>query len=88
MPAHVDRGGLPDAMVDTGSTTVRASKKAAGLDHHGRVPAAHLRGDLSGMNFAVMPELAWEHGFTATIIQRLLAALLPLLYIKRKGWLR
>ena len=42
----------------------------------------------SGMNFAVMPELAWEHGFTATIIQTLLAALLPLLYIKRKGWLR
>ena len=41
-----------------------------------------------GMNFAVMPELAWEHGFTATIIQTLLAALLPLLYIKRKGWLR
>ncbi|MGI6856618.1 CorA family divalent cation transporter [Mesorhizobium sp. 1B3] len=41
-----------------------------------------------GMNFSVMPELAWKHGFTATIIQTLLAALLPLLYIKRKGWLR
>jgi hypothetical protein len=41
-----------------------------------------------GMNFAVMPELAWEHGFTATIIQTLLAALLPLIYIKKKGWLR
>ena len=40
------------------------------------------------MNFAVMPELAWEHSFTATIIQTLLAALLPFLYIKRKGWLR
>lgn len=41
-----------------------------------------------GMNFAVMPELAWEHGFLATIILTLLAALLPLLYIKRRGWLR
>lgn len=41
-----------------------------------------------GMNFAVMPELTWKHGFTATIIQTLLAALLPLLYIKKKGWLR
>lgn len=41
-----------------------------------------------GMNFAVMPELAWAHGFTATIIQTLLAALLPLWYIRRKGWLR
>jgi magnesium transporter len=41
-----------------------------------------------GMNFAVMPELAWKWGFTATIILTLLAALLPLLYIKYKGWLR
>jgi magnesium transporter len=41
-----------------------------------------------GMNFAAMPALAWEHGFTATIMQTLLAALLPLIYIKKKGWLR
>lgn len=41
-----------------------------------------------GMNFAVMPELAWEHGFVATIVLTLLAALLPLIYIKQKGWLR
>ncbi|MGE0239337.1 MAG: CorA family divalent cation transporter [Parvibaculaceae bacterium] len=41
-----------------------------------------------GMNFAVMPELSCKHGFTATIIRTLLAALLPLLYFKKKGWLR
>lgn len=41
-----------------------------------------------GMNFAVMPELAWKHGFSFTILLTLLAALLPLLYIKKKGWLR
>ncbi len=41
-----------------------------------------------GMNFAVMPELAWKHGFPTTIILTLLAALLPLVYIKQKGWLR
>lgn len=41
-----------------------------------------------GMNFAVMPELSWQWGFTATILLTLLAALLPLWYIKRKGWLR
>lgn len=41
-----------------------------------------------GMNFAVMPELAWEHGFTVSILLTFAAALLPLLYIKRKGWLR
>jgi len=28
-----------------------------------------------GMNFSVMPELTWKHGFTATIIETLLAAL-------------
>lgn len=41
-----------------------------------------------GMNFAVMPELSWKWGFTVTILLTLLAALLPLWYIKRKGWLR
>jgi magnesium transporter len=41
-----------------------------------------------GMNFAVMPELSWEWGFTVTILLTLLAALLPLAYIKKKGWLR
>jgi magnesium transporter len=41
-----------------------------------------------GMNFAVMPELSWKHGFTMSIALTLIAALLPLIYIKRKGWLR
>jgi magnesium transporter len=41
-----------------------------------------------GMNFAVMPELSWKHGFTMSIALTLMAALLPLVYIKRKGWLR
>lgn len=41
-----------------------------------------------GMNFAVMPELTWKWGFTVTLILTLLAALLPLWYIKHKGWLR
>ncbi len=41
-----------------------------------------------GMNFAVMPELSWKHGFTMSIALTFAAALLPLVYIKRKGWLR
>jgi magnesium transporter len=41
-----------------------------------------------GMNFAVMPELSWEWGFTVTIAMTLAAALLPLIYIRQKGWLR
>ena len=40
------------------------------------------------MNFAVMPELSWEHGFIYSITLTLAGALLPLVYIKRKGWLR
>jgi len=47
-----------------------------------------LVGTLYGMNFAVMPELSWEHGFIYSMLLTLGAALLPLLYIKRKGWLR
>ena len=41
-----------------------------------------------GMNFAVMPELSWEHGFIYSVILTLFGALLPLVYIKWKGWLR
>jgi len=40
------------------------------------------------MNFSVMPELSWRLGFPVSIAMTLIAALLPLLYIKRKGWLR
>lgn len=47
-----------------------------------------LIASLYGMNFAVMPELSWEYGFVFTIGLTLGAALLPLWYIKRKGWLR
>jgi magnesium transporter len=41
-----------------------------------------------GMNFAIMPELSWENGFIYSVILTLVGALLPLVYIKWKGWLR
>ena len=41
-----------------------------------------------GQNFAVMPELSWKNGFIYSIVLTLFGALLPLLYIKWKGWLR
>lgn len=47
-----------------------------------------LVASIYGMNFAVMPELAWIHGFPAAIGLATLAALLPMLYIKYRGWLR
>ena len=47
-----------------------------------------LVGTFYGMNFAVMPELSWKHGFIYSMLLTLGAALLPLYYIKRRGWLR
>ncbi|MCV7145806.1 magnesium transporter CorA family protein [Mycobacterium riyadhense] len=41
-----------------------------------------------GMNFTWMPELEWEYGFLATTLLTLIAAVIPLAYIKQKGWLR
>lgn len=40
-----------------------------------------LVGTFYGMDFAVMPELSWEHGFLYCMI-------FTLAYIKYKGWLR
>jgi magnesium transporter len=47
-----------------------------------------LVASLYGMNFSVMPELSWEHGFPMSIGLTLIVSLLPLWYIKRRGWLR
>ena len=41
-----------------------------------------------GMNFTWMPELDWQQGFLVTTLMTLVAALIPLAYIKHKGWLR
>ncbi|MEV6426764.1 CorA family divalent cation transporter [Nocardia sp. NPDC051463] len=38
-----------------------------------------------GMNFTWMPELEWQHGFLATTVTTLVAAVIPLVYITRKG---
>lgn len=47
-----------------------------------------LIASIYGMNFAVMPELSWEHGFPVAILLTLVAALLPLIYVRYRGWLR
>ena len=47
-----------------------------------------LVGTMYGMNFAYMPELAWQWGFPVTILLTFLSAILPLIYIKKKRWLR
>jgi magnesium transporter len=40
-----------------------------------------------GMNFKHMPELDWEFGYPMSLILMIIAALLPYLYFKRRGWL-
>jgi magnesium transporter len=40
-----------------------------------------------GMNFRVMPELQWEHGYPMALVMMLLAAVLPYLFFKWKKWL-
>jgi magnesium transporter len=45
-----------------------------------------LVGTIYGMNFANMPELAWELGYPMALAAMLASAILPYLYFKRRGW--
>ena len=40
-----------------------------------------------GMNFKVMPELEWEHGYPLAILMMVLAAVAPYMYFRWKKWL-
>lgn len=40
-----------------------------------------------GMNFRFMPELGWRLGYPLVLVAMALAAVLPYLYFKRRGWL-
>jgi magnesium transporter len=40
-----------------------------------------------GMNFKVMPELEWVHGYPMALVMMLLAAVLPYMFFKWKKWL-
>ncbi|CAN5484670.1 magnesium transporter CorA family protein [soil metagenome] len=40
-----------------------------------------------GMNFRIMPELQWEHGYPIALVMMLFAAALPYLFFKWKKWL-
>src|ERR1700709_1968072 len=42
---------------------------------------------LYGMNFKIMPELEWTHGYPMALIMMLLAAVLPYVFFKWKKWL-
>ena len=40
-----------------------------------------------GMNFHFMPELHWTYGYPFSLALMAASAVLPLLYLKRRGWL-
>jgi magnesium transporter len=40
-----------------------------------------------GMNFEFMPELKWAHGYTFALALIFGSAVLPILYLKRRGWI-
>ncbi|MEO7223326.1 MAG: magnesium/cobalt transporter CorA [Devosia sp.] len=46
-----------------------------------------LVASIYGMNFDVMPELSWPFGYPFALALMVLAAFLPYLFFKRKGWL-
>jgi len=46
-----------------------------------------LVASIYGMNFTTMPELDWPFGYPFALALMVLAALLPYLFFKRKGWL-
>jgi len=46
-----------------------------------------LIASIYGMNFKMMPELEWVHGYPMALIMMLFAAILPYLFFKWKRWL-
>ncbi len=46
-----------------------------------------LVASIYGMNFKHMPELQWPLGYPAALLAMLLAAVVPFVYFRRRGWL-
>lgn len=46
-----------------------------------------LIASIYGMNFAHMPELAWDYGYLFAIGMMILSAVLPFWYFRKRGWL-
>jgi magnesium transporter len=46
-----------------------------------------LVASIYGMNFENMPELKWAYGYPLALGAMVLAAVIPYLYFRRKGWL-
>ncbi len=46
-----------------------------------------LVASIYGMNFKFMPELEWQYGYPIALGTMFVAALIPYIYFRRKGWL-
>lgn len=46
-----------------------------------------LVASIYGMNFELMPELKWDHGYIFALVLMLLSAVLPFLYFRKKKWM-
>lgn len=46
-----------------------------------------LIASIYGMNFDILPELHWTLGYPAALLAMLVAAILPVLWFKKRGWL-
>ena len=46
-----------------------------------------LMASIYGMNFKVMPELAWHYGYAYGLAVIILSGVLPFLWFKRRGWI-
>ena len=46
-----------------------------------------LIASIYGMNFRIMPELQWQHGYPIALVMMVLAAVLPYVFFKWKRWL-
>jgi magnesium transporter len=46
-----------------------------------------LIASIYGMNFTIMPELDWRHGYEFALVAMVLAAVLPYFLFKWKKWL-
>ena len=41
-----------------------------------------------GMNFKIMPEIAWQYGYPFAITLMVASVAAPFIFFRRKGWLR
>ena len=47
-----------------------------------------LVASMYGMNFRFMPELDWKFGYLWAIVLMVLSAIVPMLYFRKRGWLK